>query len=218
MSSQANLDGPFLAPASGGPAKQLVVLVHGYGADGNDLMPLASVWQRVLPEAAFTAPNGPEQCASFPIGRQWFPLALGDRSGIAAGLAAAAPVLDAFLDARLARLGLDNKSLALVGFSQGAMLALHVGLRRPGPIAGIVSFSGLLGVPPEPRDTPFPPVLLAHGSEDQLVPSAALPAAERQLIAAGVGVEVLLRPGLGHGIDDTEMALGARFLVSAFAQ
>jgi phospholipase/carboxylesterase len=215
--SDTELDGPSLAPASGGPAKQLVVLLHGYGADGDDLTPLGEAWREALPDAAFIAPNGPEPCDSFPIGRQWFPLSLRDRSEIVEGLATVSPQVDAFLDAQLAALGLDNMALVLVGFSQGAMLALEVGLRRPGPIAAIVSYSGFLANSPAPRDTPYPPVLLGHGAEDPLIPAVAMQVAERDLTAAGVGVEAHLRPGLGHGIDQVEMALGARFLEAALA-
>ena len=205
------LDGPRLAPTSGGPARQLVILLHGYGADGQDLVSLGEAWRAALPDAAFVAPNGPEPCDEFPIGWQWFRLSLRDQSEIAGGLAIAAPSLDSFLNDELKAHGLGNDALALVGFSQGAMLALHAGLRRPGPIASIVSFSGVLAEPP-PSDISLPPVMLAHGAEDPLIPATALRTAEQGLAAAGVLVEAHLRPGLGHGIDGEEMALGAAFL------
>jgi phospholipase/carboxylesterase len=209
------LDGPSLAPASGGAARQLVVLFHGYGADGSDLIPLGEAWSTVLPDAAFVAPNGPEPCADFPIGRQWFPLALRDPAEIAKGLAGVAPTVTAFLDGRLKSLGLGAENLVLAGFSQGAMLALDAGLRRRGPIAGIIAYSGLL-VPPG-GGGPFPPVLLGHGGLDPLVPAAAMVAAEAGLRSAGVRVEAQLRPALGHGIDSEEIAAGARFLRQCFA-
>jgi phospholipase/carboxylesterase len=211
------LDGPSLPPASGGPARQLVVLLHGYGADGADLIPLGDAWRALLPDAAFVAPDGPEPCAEFPIGRQWFPLSLRDRSEIVDGLAGAAPLLTAFLDDRLRSLGLGNPQLALAGFSQGAMLALEVGLKRPGPIAAIVGFSGLLASPPPVTGGPFPPVLLGHGAEDPLIPAIAMSAAESGLTTAGVLVESHLRRGLGHGIDSEEVAMGGRFLARCFA-
>jgi phospholipase/carboxylesterase len=211
------LDGPSLPPASARPARQLVVLLHGYGADGDDLIPLGEAWRAALPDAAFVAPNGPEPCAEFPIGRQWFPLSLRDAAEIRAGLAAASPVLTAFLDDRLRALGLGDSDLVLAGFSQGAMLALEVGLKRAGPIAGIIGFSGLLASPPAPGEGPFPPVLLGHGIEDPLIPAAATGAARSALAAAGVTVEAHLRPGLGHGIDSEEIGLGAAFLARCFA-
>ena len=210
------LDGPSLTPASGGPTRQLVVLLHGYGADGNDLIPLGEVWRAALPDAAFVAPDGPEPCGEFSVGRQWFPLSLRDRSEIVAGLATAERTLTAFVDDHLKSLGLGNRDLALVGFSQGAMLALDVGLRRPGPIAGIVAFSGLLASSPLPAQAPFPPVLLGHGEVDPLIPAAAMAAAETDLSGAGVAAEAHLRPGLGHGIDSEEVELATRFLDRCF--
>ena len=207
------IEGPVLDPASGNPARQLVVLLHGYGADGNDLIPLASAWRSVLPDAAFLSPNAPQVCDEYPIGRQWFPLSLRDPSELARGVDEAAPGLDGFLDAALAVRGLGNRDLALVGFSQGAMMALAVGLRRDPPIAGIVSFSGVLTTPPPARGA-YPPVLLGHGAEDPLIPAVAMEAARQSLDRAGVAVEAMLRPGLAHGIDESELNAGARFLAA----
>ena len=212
------LHGPSLAPASGGAARQLVVLLHGYGADGADLIPLGETWRRVLPDAAFVAPNAPEPCGEFPIGRQWFPLALRDRDEIVTGLAGAAPILRTFLKSELQSRGLRPFDLALVGFSQGGMLALDVGLRLDGPIAGIVALSCLLASPPSVADGPFPPVMLGHGADDPLVPAVAMAAAESSLRGLGVSVEAHLRPGLSHGIDGEEIALAARFLLGCFGR
>jgi phospholipase/carboxylesterase len=212
------LEGPALAPAAGGDAKQLIVLLHGYGADGADLIPLGEAWRRVLPDAAFVAPNAPEPCGEFPIGRQWFPLALRDRDEIVAGLAGAAPILRAFVQGELESRGLGPGDLALVGFSQGGMLALDVGLRLDGPIAGVVGLSCLLASPPSATDGPFPPVMLGHGTEDPLVPAAAMTAAESSLRELGISVEAHLRPGLSHGIDGDEIALAARFLLGCFGR
>ena len=135
------IDGPRMAPASGGPARSLVILLHGYGSNGDDLIGLVPHWRGALPDTAFVSPNAPERCPGAPGGYQWWALTGGDR---AAGAASAAPVLDAFIDAELARHGLDDASLALVGFSQGTMMALQVGPRRAGPLAGIVGYSGML--------------------------------------------------------------------------
>ena len=135
--------------AKSGRAKQLVVFLHGYGADGKDLIELGQQWRALLPDAAFVAPNAPERCPGAPMGRQWFALSRSppdDPRGAAERWkgCAARPAIDAFLDEELARLGLDECRLALVGFSQGAMMALHVGLRRPRAPAAIVGYSGML--------------------------------------------------------------------------
>ena len=208
------LDGPRIAPASGGPAKSLVVFLHGYGADGNDLIGIGQMLAPVLPETAFVSPHAPGMHPEVPGGRQWFPLANTDPARLRAGVLSAAPALDAFLDAELARHGLDDSALALVGFSQGTMMALHVGPRRPGQLAGIVGYSGLLAGPEflsaEIRNRP--PVLLVHGEADPLIPAMATMAAERMLGRAGFQVEWHLRPGLAHGIDEEGLRLGADFL------
>jgi len=210
----AMLDGPRIAPASGGPAKSLVVFLHGYGADGNDLIDLGSVLAPVLPETAFVSPHAPGAHPEVPGGRQWFPLANVDAARLREGVLSAAPALDAFLDAELARHGLDDDALALVGFSQGTMMALHVGPRRPGRLAGIVGYSGLLAgpefLPAELRNRP--PILLVHGEADPLIPAMATMAAERVLGNAGFQVEWHIRPGLAHGIDEEGVRLGADFL------
>jgi phospholipase/carboxylesterase len=207
------LDGPRLKPANGRPATSLVVLLHGYGADGNDLIDIGRALAPVLPGTAFASPHAPEPCADAPSGRQWFPLALADLHLLWPGVQQAAPGLNAFLDDELARLGLTEASLALVGFSQGAMLALHVGPRRKSPVAGIISYSGyLVGTDHLAETVNRPPVLLVHGEEDMTVPVLALHAAAPVLGAAGFDVEWHVRPGVGHGIDTDGLRLGADFL------
>lgn len=205
--------GPRLAPASGGPARQLVVLLHGYGADGNDLIDLGRAWANDLPDAAFLAPHAPEPFPG-PFGRQWFPLDDEDPEARAHGALAAAAAIDRLLDAELGKLGLDDSALALMGFSQGAMMALHVGPRRARRIAGILGYSGLLIapelLPAEARNRP--PVMLIHGEIDPVVPFAAMGQAERALKSAGFAVEAVARPGLPHGIDGVGAVLGGRFL------
>ncbi len=218
MSAIAAIDGPRLAPASGGPARKLVILLHGYGADGNDLIDLGRYWAPVLPHAAFVSPHAPDLCTGVPMGREWFPLQLRDRAEIASGLLTAAPILDAFIDAELAVHGLTAADLALVGFSQGAMLALHVGPARPQPIAGIVSYSGLIARPVNPANPGKPPVLLYHGAEDPMIPARALNVSQAALLAAGLPVEAEIRAGLGHGIDPNGLELGGRFLGRVFGE
>lgn len=209
------IDGPRIPPASGGQAKSLVVLLHGYGADGNDLIDIAHHLSPVLPETAFVSPHAPDACAGAPLGRQWFPLAVIDPSQLYSDVSTAAPKLDRFLDAELASHGLHDGHLALLGFSQGTMMALHVALRRPRGVAGVVGYSGLLAGPEHLTSEikAKPPVLLVHGDADTVVPAMALNAAVRALGNVGVPVEWHLRPGLQHGIDEAGLALGASFLV-----
>jgi phospholipase/carboxylesterase len=212
-----SLDGPRLKPAEG-PARQLVVLLHGYGADGNDLIALAQHWQEALPSAAFVSPHAPERCGMGGAGFQWFALSRIDPHETARGAQAAAPALDAFLDSELKRLNLGGEDLALIGFSQGTMMALHVGLRRNIAPAAIVGFSGLLAAPERlPKcDGGAPPILLTHGDEDQVIPAPALFMSAAALGAAGLPVRWHLAQGLGHGIDATAMTLAGRFLSDAF--
>ena len=208
-----SLDGPRVFPESGN-AKSLVVFLHGYGADGNDLVDIGRTWAPLLPDTAFVSPHAPDPCEQSPMGRQWFPLSAIDPARLRDGALSVAPVLDAFLDEELARLNLPDNKLALVGFSQGTMMALHVGVRRAHRIAGIVGYSGLLAGPEylkaETRNTP--PVLLIHGADDPLIPAMATLAAQRVLGDAGFQVEWHIRPGLQHGIDQEGLELGAEFL------
>jgi phospholipase/carboxylesterase len=213
------LNGPIQKPATGGAPKQLVVLLHGLGADGNDLIGLAPYFAELLPDAEFVSPNAPFPCDMAPYGYQWFSLQSRDPATMLAGISASAPILDAFLDEALASRGLDESKLALIGFSQGTMMALHVGLRRAKPLAGSIGFSGILVgadvLAEEIRSRP--PALLVHGDHDQVVPVEALGMAVETLESAGVPVESLLRPGLGHGIDEEGMARGGDFLRRIFA-
>jgi phospholipase/carboxylesterase len=200
---QPTLSGPVRNPASGGAPRQLVMLLHGVGADGNDLIGLAPLFARVLPDAEFVSPNAPFPCDMAPFGFQWFSIQDRTPAAILAGVRRAAPILDAFIDAELARRQLDEGDLALVGFSQGTMMSLYVGLRRARAVAGILGYSGALVGADLLADEirARPPVLLVHGDADPIVPYAALSHAERALAAAGVPVETLTCPDLEHGID-----------------
>ncbi len=213
------LDGPKLAPRSGRTPKQLVVLLHGLGADGNDLIGLAPAFAEVLADAAFLSPHAPFPYDMAPFGRQWFSVSDFQPDARLAGVRDAAPILDSFLDAILAEYRLEAGALALFGFSQGAMMALHAGLRRAEPIAGILSHSGLLvgedRLAQEVRSRP--PVLLVHGEDDPLIPLAALPAATAALEANGVDVVSHVCPRLGHGIDENGIAVARAFLARIFA-
>jgi phospholipase/carboxylesterase len=208
------LSGPIHKPSSGGAPRRLVILLHGLGADGNDLIGLAPVWAPLLPDAEFVSPNAPFPCDMAPYGYQWFSVQDRSPEAMLAGVRAAAPMLDAFIDDALSARGLAEKDLALVGFSQGAMMSLYVGLRRLHPVAGIVGFSGRLigadALAAEIRGKP--PVLLVHGDADAVVPFQSLAHGEAALAAHGVPVETLARPGLGHGIDEEGLRAAARFL------
>jgi len=224
----AKLTGPRLDP-KGGAAKQLVVFLHGYGADGNDLIELGGQWRALLPHAAFVSPHAPERCAASPMGRQWFGLtsvAPDDPKGAAErlkGVVSARPTIDAFLDEELARLGLDESRLALVGFSQGAMMALHVGLRRPRAPAAIIGYSGLLVGAETLGEAAArnlrgerPPILLVHGDQDPMIPVDALFAAMNDLGVAEIPSQWHLSSGVGHGIDAGGLRHGGLFLAQGF--
>jgi phospholipase/carboxylesterase len=218
----AKLSGPRLEARSG-RAKQLVVLLHGYGSNGDDPIELGQHWRTLLPDAAFVAPNAHELCPGAPGGRQWF--ALNAARGMDTrgeddrlkGAEAAKPVIDAFLDEELARLGLDESRLALCGFSQGAMMALHVGLRRARSPAALVGFSGTLVGPERLAEIQIrPPILLIHGDQDPMIPVDAMFIAAEQLAAADLPTQWHLSLGLGHGIDNGGLKHGGLFLAKAF--
>ena len=207
------LDGPRIAPRSG-RATALVVLLHGYGANGDDLIALAEGWRTRLSRAAFVAPNAPESIPGMYGALQWFPLTLRDPHEYWRGVVAARPAIDRFIDQELSRLGLGPDRLVLVGFSQGTMLALHVALRRAP--AAVIGYSGLLAGPERFDEIKVAsPILLVHGEADDLIPVEALHVAREQLAAAGLTVEWHVRPGLGHGIDAGGQRLAQGFIAQA---
>lgn len=216
MSITTTLSGPRRAPRTGGKPAKLVVLLHGVGADGNDLISLADSWAPLLPTAEFLSPDGPQPCDMAPFGRQWFSLQNRTAPAMLAGIRATAPILDTFLDQALAERGLTDADLALVGFSQGTMMSLYVGPRRPHRLAGILGYSGaLLGADNLPADARSrPPVQLVHGDADPIVPFEAMAHAEAGLVRAGIEVATAARPGLPHGIDPGGLEVGAAFLRS----
>ena len=219
MPGPFDLDGPSEPPLSGGRPKRLVVLLHGYGADGNDLISLAPHWAPQMPDAEFISPHAPFPCEMGGFGRQWFGFEGRTAAAILGGVRMAASVLDGFLTDLLSSRGLAERDLALIGFSQGAMMSLFVALRRENPVAAVVGYSGrLIGAEELAGEIRArPPVLLVHGNADQVVPYAEHARAERALTAADVPVTVETRPGLAHGIDERGLVLGGRFLTRAFA-
>lgn len=217
MKGPFDLEGPEFGPEAGGAPKKLVLLLHGLGADGNDLIGLAPHWAKALPTAVFVSPNAPFPCDMAPYGYQWFSLL--DRSAdvILSGVQAARPILDAFIDAQLKRFKLTEADTALVGFSQGTMMSLYTAPRRAKPVAGIVGYSGrLVGEDLFAAEVKSrPPVLLVHGDADTMVPAAASQSAKTVLEKAGLAVELHIRPGLPHGIDEQGLVLGGNFLHKA---
>ncbi|RUT29401.1 phospholipase [Arsenicitalea aurantiaca] len=211
------LSGPMLPPASGGAPRQIVVLLHGYGADGNDLIALGQHWRALWPDALFVAPNAPEPCAESPMGYQWFPLALERSESRIEGVPRARPVVSGFLEALWAQTGLGAGETVLAGFSQGAMMALHTGLWLEETLAGIVGFSGAL-VPPRPYGSgPRPPVCLVHGDADQVVPVSLSQEAATALEAEGVPVSLRICEGVAHGISPEGLAFAQGFIETCLA-
>jgi phospholipase/carboxylesterase len=204
-------------------AGALVVFLHGYGADGADLLGLADVLSPHLPGVAFTAPDAPERCVGGGFGFQWFPIPWLDGSPVAlaeAGLDAAAVDLNGFLDARLAEEGIGPERLVLVGFSQGAMMSLHVALRRAEPLAGVVAISGRL-LRPEVlagEITARPPVLIMHGDQDPVVPFEDMGKAGNALVGAGVPTYGHVMKGTGHGIAPDGLGVALQFITERLGQ
>ena len=217
------LEGPRLN-AQSGTTRQLVIILHGYGADGADLISLGRQWQQFLPDAEFVAPNAPQFCQNPPMGYQWFPLKVTEQGVVSTpeerlrGAQETTPILEHFIQDELSRTGLDRSSLALVGFSQGAMMALHVGLGPEDAPAAIVSFSGMLLGKVEARaDRSLPPVFLAHGSLDQIVPFKAMELTKDVLVEEKCEVTGYVEEGIGHGIDGEATWLAGEFLAKKFA-
>ena len=206
-----------------GKAKQLVVFLHGYGADGNDLIEIGRAWQGLLPDAAFVSPHAPRPCGQAPVGREWFPLTFRDPNERWVGVNTAAPVLDAFLDAELQRRKLPPSALALVGFSQGTMMALHVGLRRAVAPAAIVGYSGMLVLPDDVEPDAFAAEITqqAAGAADPWRRRTTsfrcrrCSTPRRGWPRSRCRCEWHISSGIGHGIDQEGLRHGGEFLGAA---
>ena len=206
------------APNSGRVARA-VAFLHGYGADGADLLGLADVLAPHLPDTLFLAPDAPEACRGNPFGRQWFPIPRLDGSTeeeAADSMAQAAADLDAWIDWVLTKTNLAPSALALVGFSQGTMMSLHVAPRRSEPVAAVVGFSGRMIMPERLAEETVsrPPVLLVHGDADPMVPFESMAIAEGALQAAGFDVNTHVSRGVGHGIAPDGLSVALAFLRS----
>lgn len=210
------LTGPK-APAKSGNTTSLVILLHGYGADGNDLFGLSTPLSEHMPDTAFRAPNAPQRSTMNPMGYQWFPIPWLDGSTDEQrdqGFAEAQDLLNAYIDEAMAEEGVTPAQTAIIGFSQGTMMSLYVAPRRAEPIAGIVGFSGrlipgddLAGVPSKP------PVLLVHGDQDEMINVSEMSTAETALRAAGFNVNSHISRGIGHGIAPDGLTLALQFLL-----
>jgi len=218
MNDLPSLSGPEFGPASGGDIEQLVILCHGLGADGNDLIGLAPYYAQVLPNAKFVSPNAPFPCDMAPYGYQWFSLQERTEEAMLAGAQMAQPILDAFIDEQLETHNLTEDKLALIGFSQGTMMSLFTAPRREKPVAGVVGYSGrLIGKDLIAAEIQCrPPMVLINGDHDELVPAEVQPIAVEALKAAGIEIEGHIRPGLGHSIDEEGIRIAQAFLQKCF--
>ena len=213
MSELPELNGPRIEPENGNPEK-LVILCHGYGSNGDDLIGLVPHLQRAMPNAVYVSPNAPDLCFGAPNGYQWFPLSTLSREERLAGTLMAAPTLDHFIDQQLEKYALENKDLILVGFSQGTMMTLHVGLRRSSDIAGIVGFSGAMTLPDGWKDevTSKPPAVLIHGDMDNVVPVQLMHEAFIALLEIDLNVDNHVSPGIMHSIGPDGLQKAMEFL------
>ena len=213
------IDGPRLAPRDGSKPKKLVICLHGYGSNGQDLIGLGQHWARDLPHVQWVSPDAPDAVPGAPNGFQWFPISNLDPQRIEAGAATAGPIIDAFIDQELTRYGLGEQDLVLCGFSQGTMLALQAGLRRERPVAGIMGFSGALpgGARLKAEMTSKPPIMLIHGDQDQVLPLGFLFDALDHLVEAGHGAQWHISQGVPHSIGQDGLQIGGRFIGEALA-
>lgn len=215
MTQSTELSGPALAPANDEPANKLVILLHGYGSDGQDLIGLGQYWAKDFPHVGFYAPNGPQRCGANPMGYEWFPLNVERIGGdYSRGAESAHPAIRDYVLARTEEAGLALSDVILGGFSQGAMMALYTGLRFETPLAGILAFSGGLVAGEKVGDAikSSPPVCLVHGELDEVVPIAASVDAAAKLEAENIEVSFNRSPETAHGIALDGLEFAAAFL------
>ena len=212
--SLPNLESAWAKPLSGGAPKQLIVFLHGVGADGNDLIGLAHELGPYFPDAQFLSPNAPFNCDMAPMGYQWFSLADRTPEKLLAGVRTAAPIVNQYLDQQLKIYNVPEDKLAVIGFSQGTMTALHTMPRREHPCAGVVGFSGaMIGSDTlKAEQKSKPPICLIHGEMDDVVPFEAMALASEALLANGIAHETHACPNVAHGIDPQGLFAAIEFL------
>ena len=212
------LNGPIKEPTSGNSPKQIIIFVHGYGADGNDLIGLANYFQSTLPEAIFLSPHAPEPCSMNPAGYQWFDLTSTDPAVLWNKILVAADHLNKFIDSKLLEYNITEENLALVGFSQGTMMSLHVSLRRKNSMAAVLGYSGkLIGADLLKNDLiSKPSIYLIHGDQDPMVPYKETLTAEKTLKEHGVDIKTHISKNTQHSIAEDGLRIGIDFLGTKF--
>ena len=217
MSETPPLDGPRYGPTAGGTPTQLIMLLHGVGADGRDLIEMAPHLGQIFPNAAFVAPNAPNRYDQGLSGYQWLSSGIRVEAEVIAAVQESAAILNTFIDKELQDHGIGPDKLALVGFSQGTMMSLYTAPRRAQPIAGVLGYSGRLvgGDHLAAETVSRPPIFLAHGEMDPVVPVESMDVAERILSESGFSVQTLRCPNLGHSIDEDGLVQGTQFLRNA---
>jgi phospholipase/carboxylesterase len=210
------LDGPRLEPASGENAASLIILLHGHGSNGDDMIGLARAMQSQFPNAAFVAPDGLQSMGG--VARRWFPVTTASQDELAAGANTALSAVEAFIDTEGTRYGVGRERTVLVGFSQGTIVALNLAIKTQRPLAAIVGFSGMLAATSVDDATgPTTPITLIHGALDRVVPASAVTSAESTLKKAGFSVTTAVFDGLAHSIDQRSLAAGANAIDLALA-
>jgi len=209
------LDGPFIPPKSG-TAKQMVIFLHSYGSNGDDLISIGREWSPSLPDTVFLSPNAPDSCEQWSAGYQWFSIRAIDKNTLEREkqIEKVTPVLNAFIDEQLEKWSIDESRLVVAGFSQGAMMAMYTMPRRKKACAGIIGYSGMIldAAGLKAPGIVKPPVLAVHGDADEVVPPVCLGEVQAAFSAAGFKVETIMRPGLGHGIDPFGLGCGLTFV------
>ena len=210
------ISGPIIEPSSGNPPKQMIIFVHGYGADGNDLIGLANYFQSILPEAIFLSPHAPEACSMNPSGYQWFDLTSTDPAVLWSKILVAADHLNEFIDSKLLEYNIPEENLALIGFSQGTMMSLHVSLRRKNTMAAVLGYSGrLIGADLLKDDLiSKPSIYLIHGDQDPMVPYQESLTAEKVLKEYSIDIKTHISEHTQHSIAEDGLRIGVDFLAS----
>ena len=208
--------GPIIEPSSGNVPKQIIIFVHGYGADGNDLIGLVNYFQSTLPEAIFLSPHAPEACSMNPSGYQWFDLTSTDPAVLWSKILVAADHLNEFIDSKLLEYNIAEENLALIGFSQGTMMSLHVSLRRKNTMAAVLGYSGrLIGADLLKDDLiSKPSIYLIHGDQDPMVPYQESLTAEKVLKEYSIDIKTHISEHTQHSIAEDGLRIGVDFLAS----